>query len=242
MGCAATKSSNIVEPSPSKKPNSPLQDENNNEVKQRAVKSPKKAKDQDSLRGSKASLRSTSTASRSDRESSAQSTRTADSGFGGGDNERFISENSTVDEKSRANVDERPVTPELCIEGSQVPRRQSGKDRKKLSSLDALPPITGQSLVQRPQSRAGNLAFDITLDTVNIKKRPGALPKLEKRKSKKIMTKEELEEKMKRAEERRKNHEQKLVAKSQSLREHQLRSALEFARTQEEVTEEDNDF
>ena len=66
------------------------------------------------------------------------------------------------------------------------------------------------SMVSRPKSRFGNVAFDLLLDapeTGNMKKRPDLLPALEqrkKKKSKKVKTKEEIDKKMQQVEERRK--------------------------------------
>ena len=66
------------------------------------------------------------------------------------------------------------------------------------------------SMISRPKSRFGNVAFDLLADTPetgNMKKRPDRLPALEERKKKtfrKIKTKEEIEKKMQQVEERRK--------------------------------------
>ena len=61
-------------------------------------------------------------------------------------------------------------------------------------------------VTERPQSRGG-MAFDIMLcpETGNVKRRPQHLRKLEKRKKKSTRrTKEEIDEKLKHADERRK--------------------------------------
>ena len=99
---------------------------------------------------------------------------------------------------------------DLVLEGVACPRKQSGKERRRLelqkkdseSSVPKLPPLPNNSLPQRPQTRGG-VAFDITFcpETGNMKK--PQLPKLERRKKKKKLTKEELEEKMRKAEQRR---------------------------------------
>ena len=102
---------------------------------------------------------------------------------------------------------------ELCIEGSKVPRRKSLKEKRVSFSekqeevrnrINALAPLGG--VTERPQSRGG-MAFDVMLcpETGNVKRRPQHLRKLEKRKKKSTrITKEEIEEKQRKAEDRRK--------------------------------------
>jgi hypothetical protein len=70
------------------------------------------------------------------------------------------------------------------------------------SSVPKLPPLGNNGLIERPKTRGG-MAFDITFcpETGNMRK--AQLPKLERRKKKKKLTKEELEEKMRKATERR---------------------------------------
>ena len=60
-------------------------------------------------------------------------------------------------------------------------------------------------VTERPQSRGG-MRFDVMLcpETGNVKRRPQHLKKLEKRKKRTRRTKEEIEEKLKLAEDRRK--------------------------------------
>lgn len=64
-------------------------------------------------------------------------------------------------------------------------------------------PVGG--VTERPQSRGG-MAFDVMLcpETGNVKRRPQHLKKLERRKKSSRRTKEEIEEKLKNADERRK--------------------------------------
>ena len=102
---------------------------------------------------------------------------------------------------------------ELCIEGNKVQRRKSLKEKRVSFSekqeevrnrINALSPLGG--VPERPQSRGG-IRFDIMLcpETGNVKRRPQHLRKLDKRKKKSSRrTKEEIEEKLKNAEERRK--------------------------------------
>ena len=99
---------------------------------------------------------------------------------------------------------------DLTLEGVPCSRKQSGKEKRRLelqkrnseSSVPKFPPITNSGLVEQPKTRGG-LAFDITFcpETGNMKK--AQLPKLERRKKRKKLTKEELEEKMRKAAERR---------------------------------------
>ena len=68
----------------------------------------------DSLHGSQSSLTSNSDSARSDRESSAKSTRTMDSGLGEiEDDENIVSEISSPDKQKIALLDQRPPTPGL---------------------------------------------------------------------------------------------------------------------------------
>lgn len=109
---------------------------------------------------------------------------------------------------------------ELFIEGSQVPRRKSLKEKRVSFSekqeevrnrINSLAPVGG--VTERPQSRGG-MAFDVMLcpETGNIKRRPQHLKTLERRKKKSSRrTKEEIEEKLKNADERRKVIEQHLA-------------------------------
>lgn len=97
MGCNASKSSGVVEVQMPKKIQQNPKD--------------KKLEREDSLRGSQASLTSGSDASRSDRENSAKSTRTTDSGVGELGDDNIITENSNPEKIKEAKVEERPETP-----------------------------------------------------------------------------------------------------------------------------------
>jgi len=262
MGCSASKASTVVVPSqfPDTK------DTNNNHkstesqhetqvqepiVRQNSGCKKIKVKEfttEDSLRGSLSSLSSSSDASnKSDRENSAKSTRTTDSGLGELDDPEIITEDTVDSDKLKVlNFDERPKTPDLCIQGNQLPRRKSPKGKRVSfgdrcefeevkNRINSLAPLGG--ITERPESRGG-LAFDIILcpETGNRKKRPSHLKNLEKRKKKsKKLTKEQLEEKMKNADEKRKEHNQQIIEKAHQMnsRERQLKLALdEFARRQ----------
>ena len=80
----------------------------------------------------------------------------------------------------------------------------SEKQEEIRNRINALAPVGG--VTERPQSRGG-MAFDVMLcpETGNVKRRPQHLRKLEKRKKKGTRrTKEEIDEKLKHAEKRRK--------------------------------------
>jgi len=261
MGCSASKATPVVTANPL-----PIkQDENNNERLSK-TKSPaqrqnsgckviKVKESEDSLRGSMNSLTSTSDSSnKSDRESSAKSTRTTDSGLGElEDDTTIITENTTDSERLKSvKIDERPSTPELSIQGTKVSRRKSIKDKRVSfgdrdeyeevkNRINSLAPFGG--IRERPESRGG-MAFDIDLcpETGNRKRRPNHLKSLEKRKKKsKKLTKEQLEEKLCRADKKRMEHNQHIREKAQQMnaRDRQVKMALdEFARrqTEQEIT------
>lgn len=201
----------------------------------------------DSLHGSQSSLTSNSDSARSDRESSAKSTRTMDSGLGEiEDDENIVSERSSPDKQKIALLDQRPPTPELFIEGSQVPRRKSLKEKRVSFSekqeevrnrINSLAPVGG--VTERPQSRGG-MAFDVMLcpETGNVKRRPQHLKKLERRKKKSSrLTKEEIEEKLKHADKRRKEKEQLTKEKAQAMmtRERVKQALDDFAQRQTNI-------
>ena len=158
------------------------------------------------------------------REISASSTRTADSGISELPDENIITEHSNPNKLIEVGGSGRPKTPDLVLEGIACPRKQSGKEKRRLelqkknseSSVPKLPPLENNSLIERPKTRGG-MAFDITFcpETGNMKK--AQLPKLERRKKKKKLTKEELEEKMRKATERRQQHTRKIQEKSHAF-------------------------
>ena len=116
MGCSASKASEVVVPMPTK---SSPQEENQTkelriEAEETTTKKPIQVKQRsnDSLHGSQCSLNSNSDSGRSDRESSARSTRTTDSGLGElEDDPNIITERSSSDKQKIALVEERPPTP-----------------------------------------------------------------------------------------------------------------------------------
>lgn len=246
MGCSASKTSKVVVPIPTELKENSKSSPKENTQELRAETGSKtstailvKQSNVDSLKGSQSSLNSNSDSERSNRESSAKSTRTMDSGLGElEDDENIVTEKSTLDKEKKALIDERPPTPELCIEGTQVSRRKSLKEKRVSFSekqeevrnrINALSPLGG--VTERPQSRGG-MAFDIMLvpETGNVKRRPQHLKTLERRKKKGARrTKEEIEEKLKHAEDRRREKEQHMREKAHAMisRERQVKQALD---------------
>lgn len=257
MGCSASKSSAVVVPMPTELKaglNSPQEDNKTRQSQTEDVRAnskntsleKKRSAAEDSLHGSQCSLNSTSDSAKSDRESSATSTRTTDSGLGEFEEDsNIISDRSTWEKQRTVLAEERPPTPELCIEGKKVSRRKILKEKRVSFSekqeeirnrINALAPVGG--VTERPQSRGG-MAFDVMLcpETGNVKRRPQHLRKLEKRKKKGTRrTKEEIDEKLKHAEKRRKEKEQQLREKAQAMvltREKQNKALQDFVQQQE---------
>lgn len=123
MGCSASKASKVVVPMPTEvKENlkSPPEDKTQ-EVKIETAETTTaktiqvKHSNGDSLHGSRSSLNSNSDSGRSDRESSAKSTRTMDSGLGEleDDENNIVTERSSQDKQKAVLVDQRPPTPGL---------------------------------------------------------------------------------------------------------------------------------
>lgn len=122
MGCSASKASKVVVPMPTEvKENLKSSPENETqEVKSEAVDTSTvktiqvKQSSEDSLHGSRSSLNSNSDSGRSDRESSAKSTRTMDSGLGElEDDENVVTERSALDKQKTVLLEQRPPTPGL---------------------------------------------------------------------------------------------------------------------------------
>ncbi|XP_077991333.1 uncharacterized protein LOC144445597 [Glandiceps talaboti] len=167
------------------------------------------------------------------------SSRTYDSGLGE-DYQHVITEGSEPTRQKLA--DGRPDTPDLLLTGTQIQgRKRSGKTR---DTNDILEELQHQGLLlDRPKSRGG-LAFDIMLSPEGslspIKRAPPRLAKL-KKKSKKKKTKEQLEAKLRAAEERRKAKEQEMKERlhSQANKDKQIKDAMDaFAESQKKVAEQ----
>ena len=123
MGCSASKASEVVAPMPTERKEnvkSSQEDTKTQELKIEAERTTTrqpiqvKQRSEDSLHGSQCSLNSNSDSGRSDRESSAKSTRTTDSGLGElEDDPNIISERSSLDKQKIVLAEERPPTPGL---------------------------------------------------------------------------------------------------------------------------------
>ena len=122
MGCSASKASKVVVPMPTDvKENlksSPEEKTQEHKITAQETMNDKiiqvKQSQGDSLHGSQSSITSNSDSARSDRESSAKSTRTMDSGLGEfEDDENIVSERSSLDKQKIALLDQRPPTPGL---------------------------------------------------------------------------------------------------------------------------------
>lgn len=120
MGCSASKASEVIVPMPEKTKDNLESPKKQETGKDNLITAPRKSsgrntkrkviqvkESNDSLRGSQSSLNSQSEDSRSERENSAKSTRTTDSGMGELEDEEIITENSNPGNY----VNERPPTP-----------------------------------------------------------------------------------------------------------------------------------
>ena len=99
--------------------------------------------------------------------------------------------------------------PELNVTGTALPTRNSAKDKARLEESMILQKLREEGLISKPQAeKSGGVSFDI-FDMTSATKLP-ALPsirlaKLEKRRKKKrALTEDEIQEKLQRAEQRRK--------------------------------------
>lgn len=127
MGCSASRSSTAVVPMPTElkaRLNSPQeanktlqsQTEDVNANAKNPSLEKKRSTAEDSLHGSQCSLNSTSDSAKSDRESSATSTRTSDSGLGEFEEDsNIISDRSTWEKQKTVLAEERPPTPGLFV-------------------------------------------------------------------------------------------------------------------------------
>jgi len=125
MGCSASKASKVVVPMPTNvKENLKSSPEDKTQeleiIAQETTNGRRiqvKQSQGDSLHGSRSSLNSNSDSARSDRENSAKSTRTMDSGLGElEDDENVVSERSSPEKQKIALLDQRPPTPGLFIQ------------------------------------------------------------------------------------------------------------------------------
>ncbi|XP_002731635.1 uncharacterized protein LOC100373799 [Saccoglossus kowalevskii] len=171
------------------------------------------------------------------------SSRTCDSGLGE-DYSHVITEGSDPQKQKLAG--DRPDTPDFMLSGQQIQVRQRSakKNRDTASILEELQQQGLLSSVpERPQSRA--VAFEVMLSgdegLAPIRRAPPRLARLKKRhKKKKHLTKEQLEEKLKAAEERRKAKEQEMKEKLQAQlnKDKQVHDALATFEKSQKAAEE----
>lgn len=135
-------------------------------------------------------------------------------------NDSGISENSiTKDDNtiiteltdgSDSLVGDRPPTPELSVGGMGYEAMRLKKERDTLSAVSTK---SAPSVLERPKSRSGAVAFELTFDNAPVAKRPARLAKLETRGLHREQTLAELQAKMEAAEGRRKEYERRVKNK-----------------------------
>ncbi|RDD41326.1 Stathmin-1-A [Trichoplax sp. H2] len=178
-----------------------------------------------------------------------QSAKSNDSGLGDyEDDKQIITEKTELNEKTAKELEIRPSTPELIINGSTFKKHKSAGTKSVLPEIKRYNSLISTEKPNSNQKQSmpnkGGMAFDIILapETNNKKRRPNQLPILEKRKLKrKETTKQELEAKQKAAMQRRKHHEEQLIAKATAYkeREKKVQDALQkFAEKQTKDTQE----
>ncbi|ELU18859.1 hypothetical protein CAPTEDRAFT_210333 [Capitella teleta] len=133
---------------------------------------------------------------------------------------------------------------DLTLSGTACPQRTSAKNKERLNEQRVMAALREEGLIARPVSMAPKgLAFEIITESAGMfavnRKPPPRLEKLEKRrKKKKPLTQEQIQAKLLRAEERKKEREQQRLAKIQSLAKSDVQNALEsFAVRQQEQEE-----
>ncbi|XP_071807114.1 uncharacterized protein [Asterias amurensis] len=159
------------------------------------------------------------------------SAHTCDSGLEE-DYGHIISEESNPTEQEGVLTGQRPRTPDLSISGTQISsRKRSGKDRENRTGKDIIGELKSQGLLSRPVAAQSGMAFDVMIapEFGILQKPPPRLAKLKKRKSKKrTLTREELEAKLKSAEERRKRKEAEKIEKlNTAAKEKQVQECLD---------------
>lgn len=187
---------------------------------------------------SRASLRSGNNRGVSSATSKA-SAHTYDSGLEA-DYGNIITEESDPSMQQGAIQANRPNTPDLTISGTQISsRKRSGKSR---TDEDIIHELKSQGLLTRPVAAQSGITFDVMIapDFGLLKKPPPRLAKLKKRKTKKkTLTREELEAKLKSAEERRRRKEaeklEKLNTAAKEKQAHESIDASEEAQKKELV-------
>jgi len=134
-------------------------------------------------------------------------------------NDSGISENSTKDDNNIITeltdggdslVGDRPPTPELSVGGMGYEAMRAKKERDTLSAVSTK---SAPSVLERPKSRGGNVAFELTFDNAPVARRPARLAKLETRGLHREQTLAELQAKLQAAEDRRKEYERRVKNK-----------------------------
>lgn len=138
-------------------------------------------------------------------------------------NDSGISENSTKDNNnmiteltdgSESLVGDRPPTPELAVGGMGYESRyEAMRLKKERDTLSAVSTKSAPSVLERPKSRSGAVAFELTFDNAPLAKRPARLAKLETRGLHREQTLAELQAKLQAAEDRRKEYERRVKMK-----------------------------
>ncbi|KAK2167725.1 hypothetical protein LSH36_25g10024 [Paralvinella palmiformis] len=156
--------------------------------------------------------------------SSKASKHSCDSGFDDDGYNKVITESSKPEKiKQIEELFKIPRDLELGVVGQACPQRLSAKDKERLQEQRILATLQQEGLITRPMSRATfGVSFEVieasSVDNGFLPRRPPArLAKLEKRKKKRKLTEEEIQAKMARAEERRKEREQQRLAKIQAV-------------------------
>lgn len=178
------------------------------------------------------------------------SKKSDDSGLDmGEENHGFITEYSDPDKvrEIESNFKEREGL-ELGVTGTQLPTRNSAKDKARLEESMVLQKLRDEGLISKPAAeKSGGVSFEIfeVSSTANSGQKalpalpPLKLAKLEKRrKKKKSLTEEEIKEKLQRAELRRKKKEKARLEKIKEMDKSDQTAALEsFAEYQKKKEE-----
>ena len=96
------------------------------------------------------------------------------------------------------------------MSGTAVSQRSSAKDKERMDEQRVMLALRNEGFIQRPVSRAAcGMSFDIVAENAGMfaesRRPPPRLAKLEKRKKKKrVLTEEQIQAKLLRAEERKK--------------------------------------
>ncbi|KAH3697880.1 trichohyalin-like [Dreissena polymorpha] len=185
----------------------------------------------------------------SDRYGSAGSKKSHDSGLGdlgdGEYNHGFITEHSDPDKVKQIESEFKARDDlELGITGVALNTRNSAKDKARLEESMILQKLREEGLISKPAvEKTGAVSFDIVeVNTSNKLKSlpPVRLAKLERRRKKKrVLTDEEIQQKLERAEERRKRKEKDRLEKIKDMDRADLPAALESFADYQKKKEED---